>query len=127
MQVRSPSSHFLPHVNAEIIAEACQQSYHTASPLYITETEDGFILSLVKSLRSVHLAAGAIVVYEGEIADEMQAYHPCFCLASQNLTVLQVFYQPRGNQHFYAEETRQVISFFLRCQSTIYPSCPAAS
>jgi hypothetical protein len=33
--------------------------------------DDGFILSLVKSLRSLHLAAGAVVLYEGEIADEM--------------------------------------------------------
>jgi hypothetical protein len=43
-----------------------------------TETEDGFILSLVKSLRSVHLAAGAVVLYEGEIADEMCAQNSCF-------------------------------------------------
>jgi hypothetical protein len=34
-------------------------------------SEDGFILSLVKSLRSQHLAAGAVVLYEGEIAGEM--------------------------------------------------------
>jgi len=54
-------------------------------PLF-SDAEDGFILSLVKSLRSLHLAAGAIVLYEGEIADDMSVpliyFTVCFPILS---------------------------------------------
>ena len=41
--------------------------------------DDGFILSLVKSLRSLHLAAEAVVLYEGEIADQMLVILLAYC------------------------------------------------
>ncbi len=44
---------------------------YNRNSVVILYADDGFILSLVKSLRSLHMAAGAVVMYEGEIADEM--------------------------------------------------------
>ncbi len=46
-------------------------SHYNRNSVVILYSDDGFILSLVKSLRSLHMAAGAVVMYEGEIADEM--------------------------------------------------------
>jgi hypothetical protein len=63
-----PKSH-----TASALVRRCRfvASLYNRNSVVILSSDDGFILSLVKSLRSLHMAAGAVVMYEGEIADEM--------------------------------------------------------
>lgn len=57
------------YLQTEVRAFNCRSLLQRV-PLF-SDADDGFILSLVKSLRSQHLAAGAVVLFEGEIAGEM--------------------------------------------------------